>query len=380
MISHPIRVLLVDDDEDDYLITRELLYEIDKSMYELEWVNTFDAGDQVITKCEHDIYLIDYRLGERTGLQLLKNAIERDCRAPIILLTGLDDREVDIEAMKSGAYDYLVKGQIEAPLLERSIRYALERKRVLDQLRESEKRKEIFFATLTHDLKTPLRAERRILDLLLEGQFGSLTDEQREIMQEVLKSNQFMYRMVDNLLSAFKYEYQQLIPKKELVDLNQLISTIAFGEFMYLTNEKNQTMKLELAETLPQINLDPMEIKRVLHNLIQNAITFTPNEGVITVHTELDGDKAWVRVQDTGAGIEPEKMDKLFQPFSSMSKKFRQIGTGLGLYLTKQIVEAHDGQILVKSEPGRGSEFYFSLPVHGRSSTDHGRMTDNKAV
>ncbi|ALC16759.1 diguanylate cyclase [Desulfuromonas soudanensis] len=121
-----LKILLVDDDEDDFLITRDLLEEIEGVRFDLEWVSTYDEGVQRAEAGEHQVYLCDYRLGERDGLELLRELIGRGCKAPIILLTGQGDREVDVEAMKAGAADYLVKGQLTAPLLDRSIRYSLE--------------------------------------------------------------------------------------------------------------------------------------------------------------------------------------------------------------------------------------------------------------
>jgi two-component system NtrC family sensor kinase len=138
MAVDKIRVLLVDDDEDDYVITRDLLAEIAEMDFHLDWVGTYGTALEVISRAEHDVYLVDFGLGERNGLELLRDALGRGCRAPIILLTGQGDHEVDIEAMKAGAADYLVKGQIAAQLLERSIRYAIERGQTLQALRNSE--------------------------------------------------------------------------------------------------------------------------------------------------------------------------------------------------------------------------------------------------
>lgn len=129
MDTERVRVLLVDDDEDDYVLTRDWLTEVQATVFDLEWVASYDAAITAIASQQHDIYLFDYRLGAHNGLELLRHAIAQGCSAPIILLTGQGDQAIDIEAMKSGAADYLEKSQLSAPLLERSIRYALERKR-----------------------------------------------------------------------------------------------------------------------------------------------------------------------------------------------------------------------------------------------------------
>jgi len=139
MRPETIKVLLVDDDEDDFVLTRDLLSEIRGNSFSLDWAQSYAAGLEAIGRAEHDVYLLDYQLGRRNGLDLLRETVGH-CRVPMILLTGQGDLEVDLEAMKAGAADYLIKGQIDASLLERSIRYSLEHTRGVRALRESEER------------------------------------------------------------------------------------------------------------------------------------------------------------------------------------------------------------------------------------------------
>ncbi len=122
-----IHVLLVDDDEDDYVLTRDLLAKAVEIRFDLEWMDAYEAGLKALEQARHDVCLVDYRLGERNGLELLREAIARGYTAPIIMLTGQGDRAVDVAAMQAGAADFIDKGRLNAPLLERSIRYAIER-------------------------------------------------------------------------------------------------------------------------------------------------------------------------------------------------------------------------------------------------------------
>ena len=136
MRGETVKVLLVEDDEDDYQLTRIIFQEIEGGAFDLRWANSFDAGLEAIDTFKPDICLVDFLLGERTGLELIGECRSRLCNVPMILLTGRDDRQVDLEATRAGAMDYLVKGQIVPQLLERSIRYAVERYRTVGKLQE----------------------------------------------------------------------------------------------------------------------------------------------------------------------------------------------------------------------------------------------------
>jgi signal transduction histidine kinase len=139
MADH-LRVLLVEDDEDDYILTKELLTEWRVASFDLQWVTTFESALLEMKRNEHDIYLLDYQLGAENGLELLRTGLAQGCQGPIIFLTGQRDRDIDLEAMQAGAVDYLIKSEINATLLERAIRYALQQKQLLADAAETRKR------------------------------------------------------------------------------------------------------------------------------------------------------------------------------------------------------------------------------------------------
>ena len=174
-----LKVLLVEDDEDDYVLTREFLAEIRGDNFELEWVEDYDTGLEAIYQDRHDVYLVDYRLGKGNGLEVLRAAIAHGCQAPIILLTGLGDHQVDSEAMRSGAADYLVKGQFDSQQLERSIRHSILRKRAERDLHQQLTRISLL-NQITHaisermDLENVLNVVLGQLELHLPIEYGTV--------------------------------------------------------------------------------------------------------------------------------------------------------------------------------------------------------------
>jgi diguanylate cyclase (GGDEF)-like protein len=154
-----LRILLVEDDEDDYIITRDLMSSIGNRTASIDWISEYDAALEAMCSNEHDVYLLDYNLGEQTGLELMREGLRKGCMKPVILLTGQGDQEIDQEAMKAGAADYLVKGHIDANLLERSIRYAIERAQMMQTLRELATRDELTGLLNRREMSRILREE-----------------------------------------------------------------------------------------------------------------------------------------------------------------------------------------------------------------------------
>lgn len=226
--------------------------------------------------------------------------------------------------------------------------------------------KETFVATLTHDLKTPIRAEQRVLELLLAGDFGALSPTQHDVIEEILHSNRYMGRLVDNLLTTYIAEEGKLALKPEWLDINTLLRETIVPTLTPLTQQKAQKIELQLAPQLPLVFADSLALQRVFLNLLQNAVTYTPENGTLWIRTtQADSQHIQIEVEDSGPGIPEAQQAQIFERYYSVARQFHHVGVGLGLYLSRVIVEAHDGSIRVISSPNKGACFQVTLPVQG---------------
>lgn len=238
--------------------------------------------------------------------------------------------------------------------------YQMELEEQKTDLEEMVKLQQDFTATLTHDLKVPIIAEINALKLFLNESFGETTSQQKSLIENMIKNNEELLFLVNTLLDTCKNHSGKLkiIKKKE-----SIIETIkdSINEIKFLV--KDHSINLKEPQENFEIDFDKMEIKRVLKNLLNNAIAHTKQDGIIDLEITKEVDSIRITVADNGRGIPPEEIDKIFDKYFSTSKKMRKVGTGLGLYLSKQIIEMHNGKIWVESEPEKGSKFHFTLPV-----------------
>ncbi|CAN1210609.1 ATP-binding protein [Tumidithrix helvetica PCC 7403] len=358
------RVLLVDDDEDDYVVTRDFLSEAEQAIFKLTWADNFQAGLAEIAKNRHDVYLFDYRLGKETGLDLMEAAFKLGCVKPVILLTGVGDSEIDRKAMVSGAADYLVKGRfISAALLERSILHAIERKQgevkqnqLLEELAHVNQELKDFAYIVSHDLKAPLRGIASLADWLLTDYGDRLDDEGKDMLQLMGGRVRRMSDLIDGVLQYSRVG--RVREDKTEVDLKPLLVDIIDS----IAAPKG--IQIAIDTKLPVLQAEKIRIQQVFQNLISNAVKYMGKpEGEIHIgHTETQG--FWqFYVSDTGVGIEERHFDKVFQIFQTLVPRDQSESTGVGLAIVKKIVETYGGQIWVTSEVGKGSTFYFTLPI-----------------
>ncbi len=380
-----IRVLIVEDDEDDFELTKELFADIGGDRFQLDWVRSFDEAVKQGTPGCHDICLLDYRLGEYNGLEVLAKLRENGYTCPMILLTGQGDREIDEMAMYAGASDYLVKGQLNSGMLERSIRYSIQQKQLEDEkirhIREQEARiqaesanraKDDFLAMLSHELRTPLNAMLGWARLLRSNRNND--DIFERAVDAIERSALVQTKFVDDLLDVTRIVNGTLSLSKSTIDLSNIVIA-AIDNIRPIAASKTLMIRSSIDTSLVPVYGDADRLSQVMNNLLSNAVKFTPPDGMISVTLERSDGNAIVTVADTGAGIPNEFLPHVFDRYkqASNSTTDRKGGLGLGLAIVRHLVEMHNGTVKADSEgEGKGATFTLSIPMTPTINPDAG--------
>jgi signal transduction histidine kinase len=409
-----VKVLLIEDDEDDYCIVKNKLAEIHSAEYQMEWANTYEIGMASMSQQQHDVYLVDYNLGEHNGLEFLREAVRLDCKAPVIIMTGQGGQAVDVAAIESGAADYLPKGQVTASLLERSIRHSIRNKQAEATIRalnaELEQRVEVrtaqlevasqnlqhsnevlkildrnqqdFIEIAAHELRTPLTVMIGYISMMKANPLVQENKELAELLTGIGKGANRLHEVVNSMLDVRRIDNGTLKIVSEPVALASMIDEIVDQLRAEAGETRKLLFKVECEPELPLLNIDPVQIRKAIHHIVINAIKYTPDGGKITVRTRqvaLENGQPGIEisVKDTGIGLDPEHRELIFEKFyqvgsstlhSSSKMAFKGGGPGLGLAIARGIVQAHHGEIWIES-PGcdnvnlPGSTVYLRLPL-----------------
>jgi PAS domain S-box-containing protein len=227
-----------------------------------------------------------------------------------------------------------------------------------------EQQREDFVATLTHDLKNPLLGTNRVLDLLTSGKLGVLDENQKQILGQLKDSNMKLIKLIQNLFDVYKYDNLSRLADYEEVSIKTFLQS-AMEPFQVAAAEREIDFSLHLSDDAHKGMINVQAMGRVMQNLIDNAFKFVPQKGHVAINVNKFGESFSIEVRDDGPGIGLEDQKQLFNRFwQGVDGKKIAHGTGLGLYLCKQIVEAHKGKIFCRSLPGKGAAFTVILPVN----------------
>ncbi|MFZ7110988.1 MAG: sensor histidine kinase [Desulfatiglandales bacterium] len=380
--SEIIPVLLVEDDEDDYIIIRDQLEEITTNRYDLVWVTDYDDALRAMESRAHAVCLLDFLLDTYEGFDLLREAKSRAIPIPIIFLTGQPRYEVDMAAMMEGAADYLVKDEITPSILERSIRYAIEKTRTMDALaqardrleqRVEERTRELrevnealrissekikrFAYSVSHDLKSPVLAIHGLTRRLKDHYGDYLNDRGKHYCEQILLASEQLARLVEMInLYISTTEVPAALEDLGLRDVCNAVRD-EFSPKMVL-----QGVSWESPEGNPRITADPLAVLRCLRNLVDNALKYGGEAmSKITVRYHETDTHHILSVADDGAGLNTMDKDRIFNMFVREKSSSRIDGAGLGLAIVKEIAEQHGGDVWAEPEDTRGFTVYLSI-------------------
>ncbi len=367
------------------------------------WCETASSSEEAAAMLENgkfDLVLSDIRMPGKTGIELLQEARQKDQDLAFVMVTVFGDLATASAALKKGAYGYVVKpfekdqvlmavlGALQRRQLEienrshserleemvaertRALQDALEKlrkqkqelERAIEELRKLSQLKSEFISTVSHELRTPLTAIEGVISNIRADVAGKLNKTLNEYMEIAERHGKRLSVLINDLLDISKLEAGKGLLKRKKLDAALLIKKVA-ESFKQETEAKRLTLALRIKPSLPTVFAEPEKIEQVLENLLSNAVKFTPEGRKIIIAAKEEDDFVTVEVSDTGVGIPPEELPKIFDRFHQVGRSAGPgaKGTGLGLAIVKEIIDLHGGRLSVKSTSGKGSKFSFSL-------------------
>jgi len=373
-----IRVLILEDNSSDAELMVDALRQ---AGLDPDWERVESEADFVDRLAPGlDLILSDYYLPQFNGIRALQLARGSGLDLPFIIVSGNIGEDIAVEAMRSGADDYLLKDRMAR--LGPAARQALERRRLMAeagraeaerreseirfrQIQETSRLKSEFLANMSHELRTPLNGIIGFSEFLVDEKPGKLNPKQKEFLNDILNSGRHLSQLINDVLDLSKVEAGKMELFPETFALSKAVGEVC-SVISPMATTKRIAIRREISPALESVTLDQQKFKQVLYNLLSNAVKFTDDGGQVEIVAALhEPGQLRMEVRDTGIGIKPEDFKKLFVEFQQLDSGTarRYEGTGLGLALTKKLVEFQKGSITVASETGKGSAFTVIVPL-----------------
>jgi len=366
------RILIVDDEE----VVLDSCSEILRAAgYAVATASDAAQGLRQVEEFRPDLVYVDLKMPGMSGMEVLERIHAADPSVVTIVITGYATLASAVEAMQRGAYDFVPK-PFTPEELRLITRRGLERRRLVQETlalrREQEMLREHFAAIIAHEVKSPLAAVQQSLYLLAAELRETLTEAQSERLARLQARLADLLKMVDTWLGAISADLRAIRERFRPTVVADVVAR-AVEAVQPFARRKELHIATALAEGLPPVSGDQVTLVQALVNLLHNAVKYSHPGGVVTVEACADGDQVCISVSDQGVGIPPDELPHIFGAFyRGRASMAGEVGAGLGLAVTRRIVEAHGGVITAESTPGKGSTFTVALPA---TPEEAGRMT-----
>ncbi|MEM7130680.1 MAG: ATP-binding protein [Chloroflexota bacterium] len=358
-----ISILLIEDNADDAFLIKEMLTELPESAgrFGVTHVERLAHGLERLEQEHFDIILLDFSLPDGHGVETFTQVQQEAPALPVVVLTGLDDEDMAVDALHEGAQDYLFKGEVNPSLLARAIRYAIERKRAEVVVAQSAADMEQFAYMVSTDMQQSLQIIAQQLAQLEERLGERIGTTSKTLIADIVSASQRVRALSDAQLAYTRTATWGVV--LEAVDSQEILA-----QTLANLSSTIQEGKAEITHgLLPTVEGDTVQLLQLFRHLILNAIKFRSKSSP-QIHIEAEHvSSEWVfSVQDNGIGIDVGYMERIFDPFQRLHKGDDH-GVGIGLAICKRILDRHGGRIWVESKPNQGSIFYFTLPFSSSS-------------
>ena len=352
-------ILVVEDDETQARLTERVLH---KHGFRSQRVGTGTDALAALQLGMDAVVLLDLGLPDIPGITVLEQIVARSEETPVIVVTGIDDLTVAVDAIRRGAWDYVVK-RIDLNHLNELphvIRRNQDRQRLVRE-------RNLFRSMLSHDIRNPLNVIFNYADMI--GDEPNLSAGARQLLQRIKDNAASTLNLVCNFVELGRIEGGTLILDRRPLCLTSLVRGVVARQEA-LGAARGVTLRLANGSEPSHVPADSAYMERVLTNLIGNALKFSPDGSTVTVALTEEDDCVAVSVADNGPGIAPDELATIFDKYRRGRATASVEGSGLGLFIVKSVVDAHGGSIIVESEPGEGATFTLRLPLAVPSSSD----------
>lgn len=375
MTDEHYKVLLVEDNPGDRRLVQEALTDFKGQPFKVETADRLSPALDRLTAGGIDAVLLDLGLPDSSGQQTFDRTKGQAQGAAVIVLTGLGDEDLGAKMVRSGAQDYLTKAEVNGHILGRVVRYAIERQRSEQQIRElnedlenrvrtrtseleaANRELEAFSYSVSHDLRAPLRHINGFATILSETAGSSLDSEGQRLLSRILHASEEMARIIDDLLKLARLGRSDL--RIEPVSLNEIVDSA----ISRLSTEINGRSVRWVRGELPTLKCDRGLMEQAFVNLLSNAIKYTRGRepAVIEIEQQFIDGRCAVFVRDNGAGFDDKHASKLFGVFQRLHHQEEFEGNGIGLATVQRIIQRHGGRVWARGAVDRGATFYFSI-------------------